>query len=47
MANIVLGIDPGSRNTGVAVLKRSGNKYEMIYCDVIRVGKIEKHTDYF
>ncbi|HAC14575.1 MAG TPA: crossover junction endodeoxyribonuclease RuvC [Bacteroidetes bacterium] len=45
MANIVLGIDPGSRNTGVAVLKKSGNKYEMIYCDVIRVGKIEKHTD--
>lgn len=45
MDHIVLGIDPGSRNTGVAVLKRSGNKYEMLYCDVIRVGNLEKHTD--
>lgn len=45
MSNVVLGIDPGSRNTGVAVLRKSGNKYEMLYCDVIRVGNLEKHTD--
>lgn len=40
----MLGIDPGSRNTGIAVLACIGNKYTMVYCDVIRVGKIDDHT---
>lgn len=45
MEHIVIGIDPGSRNTGVAVLKGSGSRYEMIYCDVIRVGSLDNHSD--
>jgi crossover junction endodeoxyribonuclease RuvC len=44
MSFIVLGIDPGSRNTGVSVLRQIGNKYDMVYCDVIRVGHLEDHT---
>jgi crossover junction endodeoxyribonuclease RuvC len=44
MSYTVLGIDPGSRNTGISVLKQVGNKYEMLYCDVIRVGHLEDHT---
>jgi crossover junction endodeoxyribonuclease RuvC len=44
MSYTVLGIDPGSRNTGISVLKQVGNTYEMIYCDVIRVGHILDHT---
>jgi crossover junction endodeoxyribonuclease RuvC len=45
MSFTILGIDPGSRNTGISVLKQIGNKYEMVYCDVIRVGHIEDHTE--
>jgi crossover junction endodeoxyribonuclease RuvC len=44
MSYTVLGIDPGSRNTGISVLRQVGNTYEMIYCDVIRVGHILDHT---
>lgn len=44
MDKIVLGIDPGSRNTGVAVLASIGNRYSMVYCAVIRVGGIDDHT---
>lgn len=45
MDTTVLGIDPGSRNTGVAVLQKTGNRFEMLYCSVIRIGDLEKHTD--
>lgn len=45
MSIIVLGIDPGSRNTGVSVLKQDGNRYEMLHCDVIKVGHLESHVD--
>lgn len=45
MHNTVLGIDPGSRNTGVAVLRKTGNKFEMVLCDVIKVGHFENHFD--
>ncbi len=43
--HIVLGIDPGSRNTGVAVLKKSGSRFEMLYCTVLNVGKHDSHVD--
>ncbi|MCH8523229.1 MAG: crossover junction endodeoxyribonuclease RuvC [Balneolales bacterium] len=45
MATIVLGIDPGSRNTGISVLRQDGNRYEMLHCDVIKVGHLESHVD--
>lgn len=45
MHNTILGIDPGSRNTGIAVLRKSGSRFEMLHCDVIKVGKFENHFD--
>ncbi|KPP99660.1 MAG: crossover junction endodeoxyribonuclease RuvC [Bacteroidetes bacterium HLUCCA01] len=45
MASVVLGIDPGSRNTGISVLRQDGNRYETLYCDVIKVGHLESHVD--
>ncbi|MCH8496705.1 MAG: crossover junction endodeoxyribonuclease RuvC [Balneolales bacterium] len=45
MAKTVLGIDPGSRNTGVAVLRQDGNRYETLYCSVINVGKFDSHVE--
>jgi crossover junction endodeoxyribonuclease RuvC len=45
MNNVILGIDPGSRNTGVAVLQKTGNHFELLHCDVIRVGDLENHSD--
>lgn len=43
-SGLVLGIDPGSRVTGYALLERQGRSYVALRCDVIRLDKIEDHA---
>jgi crossover junction endodeoxyribonuclease RuvC len=45
MATIVLGIDPGSRNTGVAVMRKDGSRFTLLHSGVIKVGNLELHID--
>lgn len=45
MPRTVLGIDPGSRHTGVAVIRKSENRYEVLHCGVIRLGHLENHFE--
>ncbi|TVQ67381.1 MAG: crossover junction endodeoxyribonuclease RuvC [Balneolaceae bacterium] len=45
MPKKILGIDPGSRTTGFAVLCEQENRYRVIECDVIRLDKMEGHTE--
>jgi len=35
----ILGIDPGSRTTGFAILEEENGKYRADICDVIRMDK--------
>lgn len=37
MTTRILGIDPGSRFTGLAVLERRNREFEALFCDVIRL----------
>lgn len=41
----ILGIDPGSRTTGYAVLVRENTSYSVEACDVLRMEKMENHND--
>jgi crossover junction endodeoxyribonuclease RuvC len=45
MKKTVLGIDPGSRTTGFAVLSRERNSFKVIACDVLRMDSMESHND--
>lgn len=45
MDDIILGVDPGSRTTGYAVLNVSGNRYSVIACDVIRLAHTDDHME--
>lgn len=45
MPEKILGIDPGSRATGIALLEESDGSYVASLCDVIRTDSIEDHTD--
>lgn len=45
MATIILGIDPGSRNTGVAVMQKDGGRYSLLHAGVIKVGNLDLHID--
>lgn len=45
MAKRILGIDPGSRATGFAVLEQNNARYRLIACDVIRADKLESQAD--
>lgn len=44
-ADLVLGIDPGSRTTGYALLERKGSKYQALRCDVIQLAHLDDHAD--
>lgn len=44
MDDIILGFDPGSRNTGFAVLNRLGNAYESVDCGVISLAHLDDHS---
>lgn len=41
----ILGIDPGSRHTGYAILEKKGHSFTAIECDVIKLAHIEDQTD--
>ena len=45
MADIILGIDPGSRNTGFAVLSEENGTLKAVRCDVIKMADIEEHAE--
>lgn len=45
MPDIILGIDPGSRNTGFAILTEEQGKLVALRCDVIKLAQIEEHSD--
>ena len=45
MPNLILGIDPGSRVMGYAVLSEDRGTLTALRCDVIRLAHIENHTD--
>lgn len=45
MSKKILGIDPGSRTTGYAVLVRENTSYSVEACDVLRLEKMENHND--
>jgi crossover junction endodeoxyribonuclease RuvC len=42
---IILGIDPGSRRTGYAVLAQHGNRFEALTLGVIKAEKLDDHAD--
>lgn len=35
----ILGVDPGTWNTGVGVIEARGNRYELVHCEVISLPK--------
>lgn len=41
--SVILGVDPGSRVTGIAVLRESSGKLSVLACDTIRLDHIEDH----
>jgi crossover junction endodeoxyribonuclease RuvC len=45
MPKKILGIDPGSRATGYAVLVQKNNRYSVEECDVLRLDHIEDHSE--
>jgi len=45
MSELILGIDPGSRVTGYAVLKEEAGSLIAIRCDVIRLAHLDDHSD--
>ncbi len=45
MADIILGIDPGSRNTGYSILAEEDGVLVARRCDVIRLAHLEEHSD--
>jgi crossover junction endodeoxyribonuclease RuvC len=42
---IVLGLDPGSRTTGFAVVEFTATTRKVLICDVLKLDKIEEHQD--
>lgn len=45
MPEIILGIDPGSRFTGYAVLTEEKGKLIALRCDVLKMSHMEDHSD--
>lgn len=45
MSDIILGIDPGSRNTGYAILTEENGLLKALRCDTIRLADIEEHSE--
>lgn len=44
-SSIILGIDPGSRRTGFALLKKVGNRFESLEMGVIKSADLDDHAD--
>ena len=45
MAKKILGIDPGSRTTGFAILVEENTTYTVEVCDVLRMDGMDDHTE--
>lgn len=45
MASLILGIDPGSRATGYAILQDNSGKLRAVQCDTIRLAHLDDHSD--
>lgn len=45
MAKKILGIDPGSRATGYAILEEVNSTYSATVCDVLRMDKMDDHNE--
>lgn len=45
MADLILGIDPGSRNTGYAILTEEDGKLRAVRCDVLKMAHMDDHAD--
>ena len=45
MAKKILGIDPGSRTTGYAILVENNGKFIAEVCDVLQMAHMENHND--
>ncbi len=44
MPDIILGIDPGSRNTGYSILTEHNGKLIALRCDVIKMAHLDDHS---
>lgn len=45
MSDIILGIDPGSRNTGYAILTKQKGTLVAMRCDVLKMAHMDDHSD--
>ncbi|MDZ7716516.1 MAG: crossover junction endodeoxyribonuclease RuvC [Balneolaceae bacterium] len=45
MADIILGIDPGSRNTGFSILTEEDGVLKALRCDTISLAHMDDHSD--
>jgi len=45
MSHIILGIDPGSRNTGYAILTKQDGKLVALRCDTLSMAHMDDHSD--
>ncbi len=45
MADLILGIDPGSRNTGYSILTEENGKLVALRCDVLSMADMDDHSD--
>src|SRR6056297_3891943 len=45
MAKRILGIDPGSRATGYAIIEQHNTSYKVAECSVLRMHKMDTHTE--
>lgn len=45
MAHRILGIDPGSRSMGVAILEENNSSFSAEVCEVLRMDQMENHND--
>lgn len=45
MSDVILGIDPGSRNTGYAILTKQSGKLVALRCDVLKMAHMNDHAD--
>jgi crossover junction endodeoxyribonuclease RuvC len=43
--DLILGIDPGSRTTGYAILEKKNGVYSALRCDVIKLDDLPDHAD--
>jgi len=45
MPKRILGIDPGSRATGYAIIEQQNTSYSVVACSVLRMHKMDSHTE--